>query len=153
MLKLVEPYVTYGYVINWVIMSFFSYPNVKSVKDLLYKRGALKVSKQRIPLTDNAIVEQNLGKLGMLCVEDVINEIFTVGKNFKEVNNAIWPFQLKSPAGGFIRKRNHYVEGGDFGNRETKVCVLWWWWWWCVDKRADSTYVLNSLYDSLAAEI
>ncbi|GAU15288.1 hypothetical protein TSUD_03550, partial [Trifolium subterraneum] len=46
MLHRVEPYVTYGY------------PNLKSVKEIIYKRGYGKVDRQRIPLTDNSIIEQ-----------------------------------------------------------------------------------------------
>ncbi|RYR20598.1 hypothetical protein Ahy_B03g065782 [Arachis hypogaea] len=46
MLHRVEPYVTYGY------------PNLKSVRELIYKRGYGKVDKQRIALTDNSIIEQ-----------------------------------------------------------------------------------------------
>ena len=38
MLKLVNPYVTYGY------------PSLKTVRELMYKRGDGKVNKQRIPL-------------------------------------------------------------------------------------------------------
>lgn len=38
------------------------------------ERGYGKVDKQRIPLTDNEIVEQNLGKYGIICVEDLIHE-------------------------------------------------------------------------------
>jgi len=45
MLQKVEPYVAYGY------------PNLKTVKELIYKRGFGKVNKDRIPLTDNSIVE------------------------------------------------------------------------------------------------
>lgn len=36
----------------------FRYPNLKSVKELVYKRGYGKLDKQRIALTDNAIIEQ-----------------------------------------------------------------------------------------------
>lgn len=36
----------------------FRYPNLKSVKELIYKRGYGKVNKQRIALNDNSIVEQ-----------------------------------------------------------------------------------------------
>ena len=43
MLRKVEPYIAYGY------------PNLKTVKELIYKRGFGKVSKNRLPLTDNAI--------------------------------------------------------------------------------------------------
>ena len=43
----------------WIFCtSFFRYPNLKSVKELIYKRGYGKLNKQRIPLTDNSIVEQ-----------------------------------------------------------------------------------------------
>lgn len=109
MLQRVEPYVTYGY------------PNLKSVRELIYKRGFGKLNKQRIPLTDNSVVEQGLGKKGLICVEDLIHEIFTVGPHFKEANNFLWPFQLSAPLGGLKKKRNHYVEGGDAGNRENFI--------------------------------
>ncbi|KAL3632150.1 60S ribosomal protein L7B [Castilleja foliolosa] len=112
MLHRVEPYVTYGY------------PNLKSVKELIYKRGYGKVNKQRIALTDNSIVEQTLGKHGIICTEDLIHEILTVGPHFKEANNFLWPFQLKAPLGGLKKKRNHYVEGGDAGNREDYINEL-----------------------------
>lgn len=35
-----------------------SYPNLKSVRELIYKRGYGKLDKQRIPLTDNSVIEQ-----------------------------------------------------------------------------------------------
>ncbi|RKP18578.1 hypothetical protein ROZALSC1DRAFT_29749 [Rozella allomycis CSF55] len=105
MLRLIEPYVAYGY------------PNLKSVRELLYKRGFGKINGQRIALSDNAVIEQSLGKLGIICMEDLIHEIFTVGPNFKQANNFIWPFQLNSPNGGFHkRKLLHFIEGGDTDN-------------------------------------
>ncbi|KAG5237967.1 hypothetical protein OIU76_012783 [Salix suchowensis] len=112
MLHRVEPYVTFGY------------PNLKSVRELIYKRGFGKLNQQRIPLTDNSIIEQGLGKHGIICVEDLIHEIMTVGPHFKEANNFLWPFQLKAPLGGLKKKRNHYVEGGDAGNRENYINEL-----------------------------
>ncbi|KAJ1439834.1 Ribosomal protein L7, eukaryotic [Sesbania bispinosa] len=112
MLHRVEPYVTYGY------------PNLKSVRELIYKRGYGKVNKQRIALTDNSIIEQTLGKLGIICIEDLIHEIMTVGPHFREANNFLWPFKLKAPLGGLEKKRNHYVEGGDAGNREDYINEL-----------------------------
>ena len=64
----VEPFVAYGY------------PSQKSVRELIYsklpairvcdvadcdvERGYGKVDKQRVPLTDNEIIETNLGKYG-----------------------------------------------------------------------------------------
>ncbi|XP_074306735.1 large ribosomal subunit protein uL30y-like [Silene latifolia] len=112
MLHRVEPYVTYGY------------PNLKSVKELIYKRGYGKVDKQRIPLTDNSIIDKVLGKHGIICAEDLIHEIITVGPHFKEANNFLWPFQLSAPNGGLKKKRNHFVEGGDAGNRENFINEL-----------------------------
>ncbi|KAK9683923.1 hypothetical protein RND81_10G175200 [Saponaria officinalis] len=112
MLHRVEPYVTYGY------------PNLKSVRELIYKRGFGKVDKQRTPLTDNTIVEKVLGKHDIICTEDLIHEIITVGPHFKEANNFLWPFQLSAPLGGLKKKRNHFVEGGDAGNRENFINEL-----------------------------
>ena len=43
------------------ILVYFSYPNLKSVRELIYKRGYAKVGGQRIPLTDNSIIEKSLG--------------------------------------------------------------------------------------------
>ncbi|KAF2731825.1 60s ribosomal protein-like protein l7 [Polyplosphaeria fusca] len=113
MLKIVEPFVAYGF------------PNQKSVRELIYKRGYGKVDKQRVPLTDNEIIEENLGKYGIICMEDLIHEIYNVGPNFKQVSNFLWPFKLSNPTGGFrTRKFKHFIEGGDLGNREEHINKL-----------------------------
>jgi len=107
MLQLVEPYVTYGE------------PNLKTVRELIYKRGYGKINKQRIPLSNNAIIEEHLGKYGIISIEDIVHEIITVGPNFKQVNNFLWPFHLSNPTSGFRpRKFKAFVEGGDTGKRE-----------------------------------
>jgi len=62
-----------------------SEPNLKSVRELIYKRGYGKVDKQRIPLTNNAVIEGALGKYDILSVEDLVHEILTAGPNFKQV--------------------------------------------------------------------
>ena len=72
MLQIIEPYITYGE------------PNLKSVRELVYKRGYGKVNKQRVPLNDNKIIEESLGKHGIVSVEDLVHEIFTVGPAFKQ---------------------------------------------------------------------
>ncbi|KAE8815647.1 60S ribosomal protein L7-4 [Hordeum vulgare] len=112
MLRRVEPYVAYGY------------PNLKSVRELIYKRGYGKLNKQRIPLTNNKVIDEGLGKHNIICIEDLVHEILTVGPHFKEANNFLWPFKLKAPLGGLKKKRNHYVEGGDAGNRENYINQL-----------------------------
>ncbi|TFK30076.1 60S ribosomal protein L7 [Coprinopsis marcescibilis] len=113
MLRLVEPYIAYGE------------PNLKTVRELIYKRGYGKVDKQRIPLTNNQVIEQALGKFDILCVEDLVHEIATVGPNFKQASNFLWPFKLSNPTGGWrTRKFKHYVQGGDFGDRESNINKL-----------------------------
>ncbi|KAK4873005.1 hypothetical protein RN001_015034 [Aquatica leii] len=112
MMRICEPYITWGY------------PNLKSVRELIYKRGFAKIQGRRIPITSNKIIEDKLGKCNIICVEDLIHEIFTVGPKFKYASGYLWPFKLNTPTGGWRKKTNHYVEGGDFGNREDKINEL-----------------------------
>merc|ERR1719359_1388037 len=100
MLKRVEPYLSYGY------------PNLKSVRELIYKRGYGKINKQRLALNDNAVIEKGLGAHGIMCMEDLVHEIYTVGPKFKEANNFLWPFKLRPAKGGQAKKRKGYCEGG-----------------------------------------
>lgn len=109
MLRLVEPFITYGQ------------PNLKMTRELIYKRGFGKVHGQRIALTNNAIIEKSLGNVGLICIEDLIHEIYTVGPNFKKAANFLWPFQLSSPNGGYTKKLLHFCEGGDAGNRGDQI--------------------------------
>ncbi len=110
MLQWVSPYIAWGY------------PNLKTVRQVIYKRGFARVNKQRIPITDNQIIEDSLGKHGIICIEDLIHEIFTVGPNFKEANSFLWAFHLSNPTGGFKGKKvPHFIEGGESGNREDLI--------------------------------
>ena len=112
MLRLVEPYIAYGE------------PNLKSVRECIYKRGYGKVNKKRVPIDNNAVVEDVLGKYDIICVEDLIHEIYTVGPHFREAANFLWPVKLSSPTGGFKAKLLHYNEGGDAGYRGEKIHEL-----------------------------
>ena len=67
------------------------------------------------------LITGRLGKFGIICVEDLVHEIMTVGPNFKYAANFLWPFKLNTPTGGWRKKTNHFVEGGDFGCREDKI--------------------------------
>jgi len=109
MLKHVDPFVTYGY------------PDRKTISDLLYKRGYMKVKGQRFPIVSNNIVERALGKQNIQSIEDLIEELTSVGPNFKIANNSVWPFKLNSPKGGYREKRHPYNAGGDWGNREGAI--------------------------------
>jgi large subunit ribosomal protein L7e len=109
MLRKIEPFIAYGY------------PNHQTIKQLVYKRGYAKVNRQRIPITSNVIIEEHLGKHGIICIEDLIHEVVTCGPHFKEVNSFLWTFKLTSPRDGFNNKRHPFHQGGDWGNREDKI--------------------------------
>jgi len=114
MLRLIEPYVTYGY------------PSRATVQKLIYKRGFGKLNKQRIPIADNSVIEEGLGKFGICCTADLIHEIVTCGPSFKQANNFLWPFKLSNPKGGFSRKTKllHFMEGGEAGARGEEINKL-----------------------------
>merc|ERR1712061_731898 len=54
-----------------------------------------------------AIIEQSLGKQGIICMEDIVHEIFTQGDNFQKVTNFLWPFKLNNPKPGWRMKTRH----------------------------------------------
>merc|ERR1712070_1010353 len=114
MLRLIEPYVTYGY------------PSRATVQKLVYKRGFGKINKQRIPIGSNAVIAEGLADCGIECTADLINEIYTVGPNFKKANNFLWPFKLSNPKGGFSNKTKllHFMEGGEAGARGEEINKL-----------------------------
>uniref|UniRef100_A0A2P2JX69 60S ribosomal protein L7-1 n=1 Tax=Rhizophora mucronata TaxID=61149 RepID=A0A2P2JX69_RHIMU len=109
MLQKVEPYVTYGY------------PSLKNVSELIYKKGYGKINNQRVALIDNNIIEQALGKQGILCLEDIVHEIATVGPHFKEITRFLEPFALNKPKEGLQGRKALYKDGGDTGNRADQI--------------------------------
>jgi len=85
MLKTVEPYVQWGF------------PNLKSVRELILKRGQARVNKRKVALTDNAFIEEHMGKHGIICLEDLIHEVYSVGKSFRAASQFLLPFKLSVP--------------------------------------------------------
>lgn len=114
MLKYVMPYIVCGY------------PNLKTLKHLVLKRGYGRVNRERVPITNNEMISENLGKFGIHGVDDLIHELFSVGPNFKQANNFLWAFKLSSPNGGWVLKKHgfHEPKGGDWGNREELINEL-----------------------------
>ncbi|CAH8642311.1 unnamed protein product [Dicrocoelium dendriticum] len=111
MLRIIDPYIAWGY------------PTLKTIRQLLYKRGFCKYHGTRQPIT-NELIQRKLGHLDMICMEDLVHEIYTVGSNFKSAAAFLWPFKLRNPTGGFRKKGRHFVESGDFGNREQYINQL-----------------------------
>mmetsp|Transcript_26571 Transcript_26571/g.53326 ORF Transcript_26571/g.53326 Transcript_26571/m.53326 type:complete len:247 (-) Transcript_26571:605-1345(-) len=115
MLKKIEPFVAYGN------------PSLKLTKKLLVNRGFGRTGKRgewkRVFLNDERVIAQALVKTGVSTMEDLINEIYKGGSHFKEVNNFLWPFKLKSPKKGFskVGKNLHVSENGSYGNWEETI--------------------------------
>ncbi|XP_018918493.2 60S ribosomal protein L7-like 1 isoform X1 [Cyprinus carpio] len=112
MLKTVEPYVAWGY------------PNLKSVRELILKRGMARTDKRRIPLTDNTLIEQHLGQYGIICLEDLIHEICSAGKHFKVVNNFLCPFHFSVPRHAAKDKVGLLKDVGDPGPRAEDINII-----------------------------
>eukprot|EP01083_Nonionella_stella_P064868 169493_1 len=115
MLKLIQPYIAYGY------------PSVACIRSLIYKRGFAKIRHRpgaisRIPIMSNDLIESQLGRFGIETIEDMVYEIATVGTHFTKTVNFLWPFKLNCPRGGYRgRKRRHFLEGGTYGNWEVHI--------------------------------
>ena len=110
-LDLVEPYIAYGP------------PSKKLVMELVTRRGFGKIDGERVPLTGNSVVEDALGEeTGVICLEDVVEEIFGVGEHFGVVNSFLWPFKLTAPKSSFLKRSLNYQDGkGDVGDWGGKV--------------------------------
>lgn len=100
MLNLVDPWVSYGTL------------SEATVLDLLRRRGHGKIDGSRTPLSDNTLVEKELGeKAGIVCVEDLAAELSECGANFTTVNRFLWPFRLSDVRSKF-RKDKLNDKGG-----------------------------------------
>uniref|UniRef100_A0A2K6U5S8 Ribosomal protein L7 like 1 n=1 Tax=Saimiri boliviensis boliviensis TaxID=39432 RepID=A0A2K6U5S8_SAIBB len=76
MLCIVEPYVTWGF------------PNLKSALELILKRGQARVKNKTIYPTDSIVIRGHLGKFGVICLEDLIHEIFLCPFHLSVVHHA-----------------------------------------------------------------
>ena len=111
-LCIVEPYVTWGF------------PNLKSVRELILKLGQAKVKNKIIPLTDNTVIEEHLGKFGVICLEDLIHEIAFPGKNFQVISGFLSPFQLSVAHHATKNRVGFLKEVGSPGYRAERINQL-----------------------------
>ena len=74
------------------IENFIIYGSVTKglVKSLISKRGFIKSGKDIQPINSNKIVEDLLGPLGIVCIEDVVSEFFHKGQNFAKLKETVW---------------------------------------------------------------
>jgi large subunit ribosomal protein L7e len=110
LLQLVEPWVLYGI------------PSTGMISDLITRRGHGKVGKQRIPLSDNTIIESALGEAtGIICVEDLVHEVGNVGDNFSVASSFLWPFRLSAPKTRFEQQKLNDKNGKIYGDRGEEI--------------------------------
>ncbi|VEL31779.1 unnamed protein product, partial [Protopolystoma xenopodis] len=81
----------------------WGYPNMITIRNLIDKHGTRK--------------------FGILCIEDIIYELFKVGPHFRAVLKFLCPFKLLSPSQGWItgKKRCHASADKLTGYREENI--------------------------------
>jgi large subunit ribosomal protein L7e len=109
-LTLLEPYVLYGS------------PNVQTVRDLIFKYGFMRYNGKKTSISSNTQIEEVFGESGIICLEDIIHEIVTIGPKFDIVMKALYPFILPNPKEGWIGKKGlSFQKGGIAGYRGDKI--------------------------------
>jgi len=114
MLHLVEPYVLYGM------------PSTETISDLVRRRGFCRVDGKRVPLADNNVIERELGDVGLICVEDLVQVLSSASLDamegekdgtFGKVTKFLWPFRLTSRKSKFQSKMLDLKEGKLYGDQ------------------------------------
>jgi large subunit ribosomal protein L7e len=109
-LHLVEPWVVYGK------------PSDGIVEDLLERRSYGNVNGERVPLSDNTIIEKALGdEHGLICMEDLVHELTKAGDLFDVVAKFLWPFPLSSSRTKFEKNLLAIKQGKDYGDKGDEI--------------------------------
>lgn len=96
MLKPYDAHLAYGYI------------PVKRVEELIQRRAYTKVGGGgRKTLSDNLTIEKVVGDKGILCVSDLVHEIYSIGPNFQNALKVLLPFHLSAPVGNFEKNVLH----------------------------------------------
>lgn len=82
----------------------FGYISKKAVDELVHRRAFTEHTGVRKPLTDNVSVEKKLGDKGVLCLNDLAHEIFSIGPNYTAAVGMLATFKLSSPVGTYEKK-------------------------------------------------
>ncbi|KAH3669302.1 hypothetical protein OGAPHI_001423 [Ogataea philodendri] len=93
LLKLTSPYLSIGT------------PSLATVRNLIQKRASVTIQEdgqsKQVKLDDNNLIEDRLGDHGIICVEDIIHEIASLGDSFKQCVGFLDPFKLSAPVHGW----------------------------------------------------
>jgi large subunit ribosomal protein L7e len=109
-LHLVEPFVVYGH------------PTKAVVTDLIERRGhgfaeSSNSNNERVPLSDNTVIETALAEQNIICVEDLVHELCVAGDSFDAASSFLCPFQLADARSEFERRTLKMKNGKDYGDR------------------------------------
>lgn len=74
---------------------------------------------KRVPISDNAMVEDHLGASDVICIADMVKEIQTLGPAFNDVIQFLAPFMLTSHLSEMEVRvlHNNKAESGDQGEK------------------------------------
>lgn len=109
-LHLVEPWVVYGK------------PSDGLVGDLMGRKSFGTVKGEKVPLSDNTIIENALGNdHGLICMEDLVHELINGGKSFDVVAKFLTPFPLSATRSRFEKNLLQLKQGKDYGDRGEEI--------------------------------
>jgi large subunit ribosomal protein L7e len=91
-LQPLEDYIVYGYL------------SKRSVIELVHRRAFTHINGELQPLSDNLSVEKYLGDKGIICLNDLSDEIYGLGPNFDDAISILCPFKLSAPLGSYEKK-------------------------------------------------
>ncbi|QLL32113.1 hypothetical protein HG536_0C02820 [Torulaspora globosa] len=125
LLKIIAPYVVVGR------------PSLSSIRSLLQKRsrvvyqGDEDSEPREVALNDNNIIEEKLGEHGIICVEDIVHEIASLGDSFSKCAFFLQPFELNREISGFgalnklkkIKQREDSLKIRQFSNSATAPVI------------------------------
>lgn len=101
------------------------------IRDLINRRGHGRASGDelapdnnvRVPLSNNLVVEKALGEsTGIICIDDLVHELHTVGAHFDAVATFLWPFRLTAPKSKYQKKTLHNFDSReDYGDKGAEI--------------------------------
>nr|XP_042122169.1 60S ribosomal protein L7-like 1 isoform X2 [Peromyscus maniculatus bairdii] len=100
------------------------FPNLKSVRELILKRGQARINNKTVALTDNTVIEEHLGRFGVICLEDLIHEIAFPGEHFQEISSFLCPFHLSVARHATKNRVGFLKEMGSPGYRGERINQL-----------------------------
>lgn len=116
---------------KWEFVQIFEMHRSK-INDLMFRDG--KSVWQSFILTIKSLNEMYIlngfllfvsqGQYGIICLEDLIHEIYSAEKNFKVVNNYLCPFRLSVPRHGAKDKVGLLKDVGDPGPRAEDINTI-----------------------------